>query len=211
MCGVESSAVLLTFSCLPSVVQWGLPTVSAAGVIGMLSAVVASIIESIGDYYACARLSCAPPPPIHAINRYVPLTVELFLGPSASSPGSLVNLGEEKEVQHGSSQLSGLLIGCLLWTSHCPHFALIFLIWDMEGNSTLPAVLTVTEDTVSETLPDLKLTTADAGRCRCSFLDLGSWKDVPFDFFFLLLFLGLKSVSSIHSCNPCIERREEQA
>lgn len=50
-------------------VQWGLPTISAAGVIGMLSAVVASIIESIGDYYACARLSCAPPPPIHAINR----------------------------------------------------------------------------------------------------------------------------------------------
>lgn len=44
---------------------------SAAGVIGMLSAVVASIIESIGDYYACARLSCAPPPPIHAINRCV--------------------------------------------------------------------------------------------------------------------------------------------
>ncbi len=51
-------------------VQWGLPTVTAAGVIGMMSAVVASIIESIGDYYACARLSCAPPPPIHAINRY---------------------------------------------------------------------------------------------------------------------------------------------
>lgn len=52
-----------------SAVQWGLPTVTAAGVIGMMSAVVASIIESIGDYYACARLSCAPPPPIHAINR----------------------------------------------------------------------------------------------------------------------------------------------
>ncbi|XP_078522765.1 solute carrier family 23 member 2 [Lissotriton helveticus] len=54
---------------IPYPFQWGLPTVSAAGVIGMLSAVVASIIESIGDYYACARLSCAPPPPIHAINR----------------------------------------------------------------------------------------------------------------------------------------------
>lgn len=59
------------FSFLFFTVQWGLPTISAAGVIGMLSAVVASIIESIGDYYACARLSCAPPPPIHAINRYV--------------------------------------------------------------------------------------------------------------------------------------------
>lgn len=59
------------FSFVFFTVQWGLPTISAAGVIGMLSAVVASIIESIGDYYACARLSCAPPPPIHAINRYV--------------------------------------------------------------------------------------------------------------------------------------------
>ena len=40
-----------------------------AGVIGMMAAVVAIIIESIGDYYACARLCGAPPPPDHAINR----------------------------------------------------------------------------------------------------------------------------------------------
>ncbi|XP_027041462.1 solute carrier family 23 member 1-like [Pocillopora damicornis] len=49
--------------------QWGTPTVSAAGVIGMFAGVIASIIESIGDYYACARISGAPPPPSHAINR----------------------------------------------------------------------------------------------------------------------------------------------
>jgi len=49
--------------------QWGTPTVSAAGVFGMLAGVLASIIESVGDYYACARLSGAPPPPRHAINR----------------------------------------------------------------------------------------------------------------------------------------------
>ena len=35
----------------------------------MLAGVLASIIESVGDYYACARLSGAPPPPKHAINR----------------------------------------------------------------------------------------------------------------------------------------------
>ena len=46
-----------------------MPTVSAAGVFGMLAGVLASMIESIGDYYACARLSGAPPPPKHAINR----------------------------------------------------------------------------------------------------------------------------------------------
>lgn len=49
--------------------QWGTPTLSAAGVFGMLAGVLASMIESIGDYYACARLSGAPPPPKHAINR----------------------------------------------------------------------------------------------------------------------------------------------
>lgn len=27
------------------------------------------MIESVGDYHACARLSGAPPPPKHAINR----------------------------------------------------------------------------------------------------------------------------------------------
>ncbi|XP_048580199.1 solute carrier family 23 member 1 isoform X2 [Nematostella vectensis] len=53
----------------PLPAQWGTPTVSAAGVFGMLAGVLASIIESVGDYYACARLSGAPPPPKHAINR----------------------------------------------------------------------------------------------------------------------------------------------
>ena len=40
-----------------------------AGVFGMLAGVLASSIESVGDYYACARLSGAPPPPTSAINR----------------------------------------------------------------------------------------------------------------------------------------------
>ena len=49
--------------------QWGLPTVSTASVFGILAGVIASMIESVGDYYACARLSGAPPPPVHAVNR----------------------------------------------------------------------------------------------------------------------------------------------
>lgn len=36
--------------------QWGLPTVSTSAVLGMVAAVIASIIESIGDYHACATL-----------------------------------------------------------------------------------------------------------------------------------------------------------
>ncbi|KAK0132948.1 Solute carrier family 23 member 1 [Merluccius polli] len=53
----------------PTAGQWGLPTVSLAGVFGILAGVISSMIESVGDYHACARLSGAPPPPKHAINR----------------------------------------------------------------------------------------------------------------------------------------------
>lgn len=42
---------------------------SVSSVLGMMAGVLASTMESIGDYYACARLSGAPPPPNHAINR----------------------------------------------------------------------------------------------------------------------------------------------
>ncbi|KAJ1166464.1 hypothetical protein NDU88_006865 [Pleurodeles waltl] len=54
---------------LPYPGQWGLPTISLAGVFGILAGVISSMVESVGDYHACARLSGAPPPPKHAINR----------------------------------------------------------------------------------------------------------------------------------------------
>ncbi|CAH1789115.1 unnamed protein product [Owenia fusiformis] len=49
--------------------QWGVPTVNISGVLGMFAGVIASMIESVGDYYTCARLAGAPPPPTSAINR----------------------------------------------------------------------------------------------------------------------------------------------
>ena len=52
-----------------SSVQFGRPTFSAAGYVGMLAATLSSIMESIGDYFACARISGAGMPPSHALNR----------------------------------------------------------------------------------------------------------------------------------------------
>ncbi|KAK2856462.1 hypothetical protein Q5P01_005197 [Channa striata] len=49
--------------------QWGMPTVNLAGVFGILAGIICSMAESVGDYHACARLSGAPSPPKHAINR----------------------------------------------------------------------------------------------------------------------------------------------
>lgn len=69
MCYSNVRYQILTYFSLVVIGQWGTPTISAASVFGMLAGVLASMIESVGDYYACARLSGAPPPPRHAINR----------------------------------------------------------------------------------------------------------------------------------------------
>ncbi|KAK5870977.1 hypothetical protein PBY51_003881 [Eleginops maclovinus] len=109
---------------IPYPFQWGLPTVTAAGVIGMMSAVVASIIESIGDYYACARLSCAPPPPIHAINRGIFVEgISCVLdglfgtgnGSTSSSPNigvlGITKVGSRRVIQYGAAMM--LLLGLI--------------------------------------------------------------------------------------------------
>jgi len=49
--------------------QWGAPSFGAAAFVGMFAGYIASMVESIGDYYACARLSGAPVPDEKTINR----------------------------------------------------------------------------------------------------------------------------------------------
>ncbi|KAJ8047237.1 Solute carrier family 23 member 1 [Holothuria leucospilota] len=52
-----------------SVGQWGWPTFNIAAIIGTFSAVVVSILDSVGDYHACSQVAHVPTPPDHAINR----------------------------------------------------------------------------------------------------------------------------------------------
>lgn len=54
---------------VPYPFQWGAPVFVASAVVGMLAGYIASIVESIGDYYSCARLAGAPAPTPQVINR----------------------------------------------------------------------------------------------------------------------------------------------
>ncbi|KAG7224725.1 hypothetical protein INR49_004616 [Caranx melampygus] len=100
---------------VPYPCQWGLPVVTVAGVLGMLSATLAGIVESIGDYYACARLSGAPPPPVHAINRGIFIEGLCCIiagllgtgnGSTSSSPNigvlGITKVGSRRVVQYGA-------------------------------------------------------------------------------------------------------------
>ncbi|MCA8942370.1 MAG: purine/pyrimidine permease [Planctomycetes bacterium] len=54
---------------VPLPFQWGWPKFETAAAVGMLAGYLASIVESVGDYYACARLSGAPVPDHRTVNR----------------------------------------------------------------------------------------------------------------------------------------------
>ncbi|WP_207590350.1 solute carrier family 23 protein [Halomontanus rarus] len=49
--------------------QWGTPEITAAFVVGMIAGVLASIVESIGDYYAVANLTGSAAPSEKRINH----------------------------------------------------------------------------------------------------------------------------------------------
>jgi len=54
---------------VPYPFQWGLPTFGIAATVGMVAGYVASMVESVGDYYACARLAGAPVPSSATVSR----------------------------------------------------------------------------------------------------------------------------------------------
>lgn len=49
--------------------QWGPVGFNFGVFLGMIAATLASVTESVGDYYACARACRQSEPPSHAVNR----------------------------------------------------------------------------------------------------------------------------------------------
>ncbi|XP_075062110.1 solute carrier family 23 member 1 [Mixophyes fleayi] len=111
--------------------QWGLPTITIAGVLGMFSATLAGIIESMGDYYACARLSGAPPPPIHAINRGICIegvccVIAGLLGTGNGSTSSSPNIGVLGITKVGSRRVVQYGAGIMLILGTVGKFTALF-------------------------------------------------------------------------------------
>ncbi|XP_066478586.1 solute carrier family 23 member 1 [Tiliqua scincoides] len=116
---------------LPYPCQWGIPTVTAAAVLGMFSATLAGIIESIGDYYACARLAGAPAPPVHAINRGIftegiSCIIAGLLGTGNGSTSSSPNIGVLGITKVGSRRVVQYGAGIMLVLGTIGKFTALF-------------------------------------------------------------------------------------
>ncbi|XP_072204436.1 solute carrier family 23 member 1 isoform X1 [Excalfactoria chinensis] len=111
--------------------QWGLPTVTSAAVLGMFSATLAGIVESIGDYYSCARLSGAPAPPVHAINRGiftegVSCIIAGLMGTGNGSTSSSPNIGVLGITKVGSRRVIQYGAGIMLILGTIGKFTALF-------------------------------------------------------------------------------------
>ena len=103
--------------------QWGTPTVTVGAVLGMLAAIIASIIDSVGDYYACARLAGATPPPSSAVNRGIGMEgITCFLagawGTGAGNTSYSENIGAIGITKVGS-RVVVQVAGCLMVVLGC--------------------------------------------------------------------------------------------
>jgi len=181
--------------------QWGTPTVSAVGVFGMLSGVLAAMIESVGDYFACARLSGAPPPPLHAINRGVFMegVCCVFTGAWGSGNGTtsfsenigvigLTKVGSRRVVQVGGLMM--LVLGCF------GKFAALFLI--------------IPQPVLGGTFMITFAMVTAVGLSNMQYIDLNSSRNlfvvgVPI-FFGLSLSQWVKSNDAIHTGNETIDQ-----
>ncbi|XP_025208923.1 solute carrier family 23 member 2-like [Melanaphis sacchari] len=83
---------------IPYPFQWGWPTFSLTSVLFMLPALFANIVESVANYYTCARFSNLTKPPTNAINRGIGIqgisTIFAgFLGTGSGINSSSENVG----------------------------------------------------------------------------------------------------------------------
>jgi len=108
---------------VPMPFQWGAPVFGVAAAVGMLAGYVASIVESVGDYYAAARLAGAPVPGPRTINRGIGMEGVgcLVAGVFGTANGTtsysenigaigLTRVGSRRVVQVGAALMIGLAV-----------------------------------------------------------------------------------------------------
>ncbi|XP_008557159.1 solute carrier family 23 member 1 isoform X2 [Microplitis demolitor] len=113
--------------------QWGTPTVSLSGVLGMLAGVLACTVESISYYPTTSRMCGAPPPPVHAINRGIGIeglgTVLAGLWGSGNGTNTFgENVGTIGVTKVGSRRVIQWACGLMILQGLISKFGAVFII-----------------------------------------------------------------------------------
>lgn len=116
---------------VPAPFQWGLPVFGAGAIVGMLAGYMASVIESVGDYYACARLSGAPVPDKRTVSRGIGMEGVgcLIAGVFGSGNGTTTyseNIGAIGLTRVGSRRVVQVGAAMMVLFAMCGKFGAVF-------------------------------------------------------------------------------------
>ncbi|CAM8985856.1 unnamed protein product [Rhodiola kirilowii] len=116
---------------IPYPLQWGAPTFNAGHCVGMMSAVLVSMIESTGAYKAASRLASATPPPAHILSRGIGwqgigVLLDGLFGTMSGSSVSIENVGLLGSTRVGSRRVIQISAGFMIFFSMLGKFGALF-------------------------------------------------------------------------------------
>ena len=116
---------------VPTPFQWGMPTFGAAAIVAMFAGVIAGIVESIGDYYACARMSGAPTPDQKTINKGIGMegigcVLAGAFGTGNGTTSYSENIGAIGLTRVGSRRVVQMGAGIMIFLGFFPMFSAFF-------------------------------------------------------------------------------------
>jgi len=116
---------------VPHPFQWGMPQLEISVLIALLAGFVASMIESIGDYYACARLSGAPVPTRKTINRGIGMegvgsVIAGVIGTGNATTSYSENIGAISLTRVGSRRVVQVGAALMIFLGLFPMFGAVF-------------------------------------------------------------------------------------
>jgi len=117
---------------LPYPGQWGAPIFYGWAIGPMVGAMLVSMVESVGDYYACASLSGAPPPSGSVISRGLAgegwgLIICGLFGTSNGTTSYGENIGAISLTRVGSRAVAQAGACCMIFFGLFPKFGALFV------------------------------------------------------------------------------------
>jgi len=174
---------------LPLPFQWGTPVFGAAAAVGMLAGYVASMVESVGDYYACARLAGAPLPTARTVNRGIGMEgvgclVAGVFGTANGTTSYSENIGAIGLTRVGSRRVVQIGALLMLALAVCAKFGALF--------TTIPAPI------VGGMYCAMFGMIASVGLSNLQFVDLNSARNLFILGFALFMGLSLPEYFNAH-------------
>ncbi|XP_067936878.1 solute carrier family 23 member 2-like [Watersipora subatra] len=112
--------------------EFGMPTVTIGACFGMFAGVLASMVESVGDYYAAARISGAPVPTAAALNRGIGIEgfgslLSGVIGSGCGLTSYSMNIGAMNTIQVGSRRVIEVAALSMIVLSVLGKFCALFV------------------------------------------------------------------------------------